>query len=429
MRLASRSSAVLALALALLLPACGDDAPAKKEGGGSKPGGAAGGGVSLGKKMPEFTPSGIKEDYDKVKDLHSSIKRPKNEEERNASKKALAELLPALCEKWAGKEVPAPEALMYAYILNESDKFNEAASQCRRYAEVAPPDGPNYTHAVSLLISSLASAGNYDEAVAELEKNSDTTYKNKDTERVSVSTGIALAMMHAGKVDKAGEYFEKVCTEGPGDVESVIYGVDCYLRIDRVQDALRVAEKGASFFKEGNFGERMRELVRQVNLVGKLAPDFSMIRDWVGEGGQVTQEMMAGKVTVVFFWNMQKQWNKWFFERLNKMNADLAPRGLILVGCSRLAHFDARKMATIKELSEEEEVAQVELYAKQESIHFSLAIGNYDPDTALLDAWAGHVVPSYVVVGKDGKVSYVRSGKDEDHIAVLREMVEKAMAK
>ncbi len=428
MRSRPRLRAALAAVLALALASCGDDSKSKGSGAGKGAGTTSP--VVLGRSMPEFMPSGIKEDYTRVRDLKDAVKRQATkEDERAAAKKALADLVAELPGKWEGRDVPAPEGLYYAYILKEAGKDALAVVQARRYMDVAPTDTNNYVAATTILVGCLAASGDYDGASAEVAKALDGAYKGRETERMNAETTIAMSMMKAGQLEKAADHFETLVTLSTGDPESAILGVDCALRMSRVDAAMRIAQKGADFFKEGRHTPRMKQLLDQVHLVGKPAADFSDARAWRGTGGPVTREMMAGKVTVVFSYNMQTQWLRFLIQRVNTMYEEIAPKGVLLVGISRLAHFDPMKMGVIKEMTEEQELEFYERWAQQESIRFTLAIGGYDPDTSLLDAWAAQpFIPTFVVVGKDGKVSYVRTGKEDDHIAILKEMVEKALA-
>src|SRR5262245_51068056 len=118
----SRPRSVLAFAAALALASCGDDP--KPAGPKTGPGRSLSSAPTLGQKMPEFTPSGIKEDYKKVNELKTEgIKHAKTADQRTANQKAMADLLAELCAKWADKKVPEPEALMYAFILKEAEKW------------------------------------------------------------------------------------------------------------------------------------------------------------------------------------------------------------------------------------------------------------------------------------------------------------------
>ena len=74
MRHPSLASVLSAFAV-LALAGCGGSspapAPAEGEGGAAPLGG--GGGKSLGKKMPEFQPSGIKDDFKKLREAKDAI--------------------------------------------------------------------------------------------------------------------------------------------------------------------------------------------------------------------------------------------------------------------------------------------------------------------------------------------------------------------
>ena len=416
---------VLALAAAFSLASCGDDPPPKK-GPGAAGTSSTLGTKTLGRKMPEFTPSGMKEESAKYKELKAAVKHSKVVEEKAAAQKALDEFVANFPGAWGNREVPAPEALMYALILDECKQYPQAVTQAKRWLAVAPDDNINWTNAHTLLITCLAKAGEYDAAEAELKAVYDTAYKNRDADRKGVEESIAVAMYKAGKLEMAARHFEVLATTGFGDQESGIYAVDCWLRLGRPDEAKRVADRASEFIKEGKAAERMKQLKAHVAMVGKPAPGFTTAKWWKGSGGPVTADNLKGKVTVVFSWNMQKQWNTWFFKRLNELVGAYPGGEVQLVGVSRLAKFDASKMATKADMTEEEELNLYDMWAAQYGVTYPLAIGGFGED-ALIDAWGAHVVPSYTVVGKDGTIVYVRSGKEEEHFAILKEMVDRAM--
>jgi len=79
-------------------------------------------------------------------------------------------------------------------------------------------------------------------------------------------------------------------------------------------------------------------------------------------------------------------------------------------------------------MSDDEELAFYDRWGEQYGVTYPLAVGAYG-DPALIDAWVAHVVPCIVIVGKDGVVTYVRTGKEEEHFAILKEMVEQALGR
>ena len=370
-------------------------------------------------------------DHKKFKETKDRVKHSRVKEEQEAARKELEALTEELVGKWSAKEVPAPEAFIWANILEHAGKHGEVAIQCRRYLEVAPDDHPNYVHATTSLISALAESGDYDGAMKELRDSADTVYKNRDQQRAEMVGTIALVMLKNGKLEPALENFENRMTLNMGDIESAQYAVEVAQRLGKPAEALRIAQKAADFFPnddDSKPGRRARQLLATTKLIGQPNPGFGGAKWWHGVGGPVTSDMMKGKVTVIFSWNMQSAWNRFLFERLEKMLQELAPKGVQLVGISRLARFDAVNMGTKKDLTDEEELKFYQMWTEQYRVTYPLAVDGYESD-ALMHAWEAHTVPSFVVVGKDGNVFGIGSGKDEERIAALREIVELALAK
>lgn len=421
----------LALATPLLLAACGGDSPSPSGPGGGG-GGDGGKPVALGHQMPEYTPSGIKEDFKQWKEAKAAWSGARLEDEKTKLRQALDQLTTDLIAKWENREppVPAPEALYLATFLKEAHKHPEAVAQYRKYLSVADPTSGNFLNSTTALIGCLAETGDFDGAMAELKKSADTTYKDKDMDRMQAETSVALCMMNTGQVERAAAVFENLMTLGVGDPESALYAVDCYQRMGRNDEALRVAQKAADFYKEGRQADRMKVLLASASMLGRPSPDFSGARGWSGVGGPVTREMMQGKVVVVYSWNMQAQWMKWFYQRIGALNEEYAPKGVLFVGISRFAHFDANKMVTKADMTEEEELTFYDAWTREYKVTWPLAVGPFgDEGAPFMDAWAGSIIPAITVVGKDGKVFYVRTGKNPEHMAALKEMIEKAVNK
>ena len=212
------------------------------------------------------------------------------------------------------------------------------------------------------------------------------------------------------------------------DFDAAKMAADCYLRLGRLDDARRLAAKMTDLVKEGKNAAFAKWLVQQLDLIGKPAPGFKDAKWWKGAGAPVADADFQGKVTVVFTWNMKSAWNEFFFERLNQMVKDYADKPFQVVGISRLARFDATINATKADMTDDDELLRYDMWKEQYNVAYPLAVDGYESE-ALMGAWAGHTVPFFVVVGKDGKVASVRSGKNEEHFAALRELVEKELAK
>ena len=380
--------------------------------------------------MPEYTPSGIKDDFKRLREHKQAVKdaKEKPEQEQKAAKDALETLRSAVVLKWGDREVPAPEAHYWANILHEAGKPAEAVVQCRRWLEVAPEDNVNFVGTTTLLITSLAASGDYEGARAALEAAADTTYRDKAQARADVLTTIAMLMLRKGELETALETLEACMTIHEGDVECAILAVETAQRLGRPAEAVRIAHKAVEFFREGPTAVRARALLEAAILVGRPAPGFAGAKWWKGAGGPVKDADLSGRVTVVISWNMKSAWNRPFFERLNAFLAATRDRGVGLVGISRLARFDPTVMETQEDLTDEQELVFYDMWKQQYGVTWPLAVYPYRDQRMLAD-WAAHVVPLWIVIGKDGKIAAVSAGKDDERIAVMREFVERELAR
>jgi tetratricopeptide (TPR) repeat protein len=424
----NRIALAIPFAAAIALCSCGNSSPPAPQGGGGGEGGPAKPqGPTLGKKLPEYKPSGMKDDWKKCVELESAVKSSKKLDEQAAAKKALADYIAEFPARWEGKEVPAPEACYYAVMLQKCKLYPQAVIQAERYIEVAPEDSANYLNCHTTKISSMAQAGDFEGAEAELKKATETVYKGREGERRVLAETIANSMLKGGRVDLASEHFREQA-ESQSDMESAIQAIDCYLRMGRNDDAVRLSKRMTDLIKEGKNVERAKWMVQQLDLIGRPAPGFSGAKWWKGTGGPVSDADLKGKVTVVFTWNMKSAWNQFFFDRLAQLIKDLADKPFQVIGISRLAHYDPVTGGTKADMTEDEELTRYDMWAQQYPVTYPLAVDGFEKED-LLGPWVGHVVPYYVVVGKDGNIFYVRTGKNEEHFAALKEMIEKALAK
>ena len=374
-----------------------------------------------------FLPSGLKEDFKLFSGTKAAWKAARTEDARTEARAKLDALVAELVARWSARVVPAPEGQYWGTILREAGRHGEAVAAYRGYLAVSDPASANSLASTTNMIASLVDAGEFDGAAAELERAAATVYADRPEDRARAETALALGLMRAGRLEEAAARFGMIMDMGPGDPESALHGVDCLLRLGRTDAAARLAAAAAARFPEGRVADRMRLLVDQVALVGRPSPGFGAARWWKGEGPPPTEEELRGKVVVVYSWNMQAQWVRWFFERLNRLHADYAPRGVVVVGISRLHRFDPNKMVYDESMTEEQELMFYDAWKKEYAVAHPLAVGEYDG--ALMEAWSARVIPMIVVVGKDGAVAYVRTGKDEEHFGILREVLERELAR
>ena len=425
-RLASLALACLALPALSSLGGCGGSDPAPE--GGAAPAVETPKGPPK-KEMPKYDKSGILEEIKKWQDLRGAVKYAKTKEEKAAAEQAVADFQKAAVEKWGAKGVPAPEGYYLGILHDAAGDPVKAVLETRRYLDVAPEDHVNAPHALTLIIKCQSAQEDFDGAEATLAKGLAGTFQFKQAERAGAEATLAAALVKAGRFESAARHYEAVAALGTGDPESVIFAADCLQRIGRAPDGAALARKSVDLFKDqAKNADRMKLLARSCELVGQPAPGFEGARHWKGVGGPVVPEGLQGQVTVVFAWKMESRWIKQFFQRINQLHSDFADRGVQVIGISRLWKYDPSQGGTVADMTDERELEFYDMWAREYSVNYPLAVGAYG-DESLMDAWAARVVPSEIVVGKDGKVAYTRVGKEEEHFAALRQMIEKELAK
>ncbi len=431
-----RPLAPLALALLATLPltACGggDSGTAPASGGGAAAGGEAKPDAPEVPAMPKYEPSGIKEDYGRIKEAKQGVSTARKKDEKAAAEAALEKLTKETADKWAAKAPPAQECHYLAFIMEEAGRFPDALAAAKKYLDIATgtTSTMNIPHMTNMVIRCLAATGSLDEAEAEILKAEKTAFDGKPDVQQQATLFVATAAEKAGKLEQAARLYERSMTLGSGDPESASLATDCWQRLGKPAEAVRVAKLAAEGFPDEKTKKRMRHLVAACELVGKPAPGFDGARHWKGGGGPVTRDALKGGVTVVFAWNMamKPDRTKKLFENLNALQGDYSERGISLVGISRLAKFDPAQGGTVADMTEEQELAFYDTWERSYGTQCAYAIGGLDDD-ALVDAWAAHLVPALIVVGKDGNVAYTRTGFEAEHFATVRQAIDKALSR
>ncbi len=421
--------AVLALVASVALPGCGGgkkpaeakpetEAPKKVE--AQKP----------TKTMPKFDKSGIVDDLKKLRARREEVKHGTREEKEKAQAE-LDTLLKEVEARWATKPVPDPEGYYLAMVQTEFlGKHAEAVTSLKRYLAVVPENSDNFGNAHGLLVRALLASGDLDGAEAALRTARAGPLGARPGDLQQGELALAGGLEKAGRLEAAARHFTAAFETGTADPEAAVFATDCLQRAGKPAEAVALARKALEVLKGSQSSEeRMKVRVAACLLVGKEAPGFAGARYWKGTGGPVADAALQGKVTLVFGWKtefspgLMKGWST----RLRKLADDYEDR-VQCVGVSRLQRFDPRIGQFNKDLTVEEELDFYDGYERQYNLRFPLAVGGLG-ETTLVDAWCASVVPSFAVVGKDGRVAYTRTGFNDDHFATVRAEIDKALAK
>lgn len=382
------------------------------------------------KEMPKDYPkSGIKEDYAKLKEAESAAKYAKKDA-KEAAEAALEALVKELVDKYSTKEVHGAECHYLALLMDKANRPGEAMAAAKRYVEVARgTDSKNFEGMVYLVLKSQAAMGDLDGAEIELSKAQTGDLASKSDLVGATAVFIAKAAEAKGDFAQAARMWEVAMVQGAGDPEAAIFGTDCLQRAGNMESAVRLAKKAVEGFASNPKNQdRMKDLLAAVELVGQDAPGFPGAKHWKGTGGPIDTAALKGTVTVIFSWNLQMRTAKQFFHNLNKVQGDYSDRGLQVVGISRIEKYDPIQDGTIADMTEETELAFYDTWEQQFGTRCAFAIAGHE-DFTLVNAWAASRVPGLIVVGKNGKVAYTRTGYLEEHFDALRQMIDREYAK
>jgi hypothetical protein len=372
-------------------------------------------------------PPRMKEEYRQLADLEEALRAARDAGSQTAARSARDAFLREAVARWEGAEIPAEEACYAALLLRQARRYPEASREATRFLESAPETHRYYARVHACRILSLAEAGDFEGAGAVFDGVASSVFASRPEERRGVEESLGNLLVAGGRLAEGAARLGRIAGE-TGNPHVAVQAVDALLRLERNAEARDLARRVAAIAAEGPDAVRAAVLVRQTDLVGKPAPGFAAAKWWKGTGAPLADADLRGGVTVAFVWNMKAAWNVHFFERLGRMIREFEGRPVRFVGLSRLARFDAFAGGARPGMTVEEELRQYDAWTEQYAVACPLAVDAFGSD-ALLGPWAGAVVPAWVVAGKDGNVCYVRTGKDEAHFAILREMVERALAR
>jgi hypothetical protein len=345
---------------------------------------------------------------------------------------AIARWLAEVRARTPAAEVPISEGLIYAEALRLAGLSREAEAEDRRYLAWAPKESNERVMACWVLVLSLVEGGDADGAERELDAAPAKMPKSTSWPPRAMVRAVADGLAAAGRFERAALRYASLREGHPLDVDDVARAAECWLRLGRSEEAGKLASEAVAALQKAS-SPKTRELLdralllsRQVALVGQPAPGFGPARWWKGAGGPVGDDALRGSLTVVAGWDMAGEARGSGLEGLDALSRDYGPKGVRVVGISRLARFNPCRKVADPDMTEEDELGFYDALARDRRISFPLAIGAYGDDS-LLDSWGVTAAPLLLLVGKDGKIAYVRGGTSGPDLAALRAMIDRVL--
>lgn len=301
-----------------------------------------------------------------------------------------------------------------AEICFDAGRYEEAAGFARKYLAPpapgsAPPTNPGHAHAI--LVRAIAKTGKPVEADAAF-----LAYRQefpKADGLAPTQKAVGDAYLAAGRIEDAAERYRRAMALHPrplrtGSAATVQAYCETLVALGHVLEAHAVAEKAASETPDGEAAARVRAVLRRADATGQ--PFAASLPDlWLGATGP-TAEALRGKVVVWHFFAWWLPRGREEIDAWQNRAADLAARGILVLPVTRTAgydpeteKFDAGKVKT------EEEAASIEKLLKERGWKGPFGVS---VDGRMFAALRIRGVPTEIVVGRDGRVRFIRGGSE-----------------
>jgi tetratricopeptide (TPR) repeat protein len=306
-----------------------------------------------------------------------------------------------------------------AEICTDGERFAEAAECAAKYLASPPAPAPapasgaplNAGHAHSLLVRALAKTGKLAEADAAFKAYREAFPKGDGLAPALKSVGDGFVA--AGRIPEALERYHAALELHPrplraGAAATVQAYCETLVALGRVAEAHRAAQKAIVDTPDREVQVRLRAVLRRAETTGE-APGNIVPEIWLGATGP-TPESLRGKVVVwhFFAWWMQKgteEIDSWYARA-----PELAAKGIVFLPVTRTSGFDPEtETQDPGKVTTEQEAASVEKFLKARGWKGPVGLS---VEGKLFTALRIRGVPTEIVVGRDGKVIFVRGGSE-----------------
>ncbi len=238
----------------------------------------------------------------------------------------------------------------------------------------------------------------------------------------------AMSYFYSDNTDKAIEYMKKSLDFGEGaSIQMKDYFLGVTLEEIMNKEGKEAADQFIALVKEKiqHPLPRFQAQVNAIALIGAPAPAFIGIAKWLN-GRALTPSRLKGKVYLIDFWatwcnpcrmsipEMKKIYNKF------KNN-----RSFYLIGMTKTYGNYSDGEQQIPNCGPEKEMALIADFAKKNNMSYHIGIAS---DNTNADQFGVSGIPSFFLVGKDGKIVKRWVGYDPKNFAEMDQEIEKALA-
>lgn len=387
----------LFLALAALVVGCGGDNPydQQQNASGDQAANASNGGAAPANAPPQKPPMSPE-----AKDLMMAARAANGAPD---SKKSALEKLPA----WEGRDLPADASYYYGLLQRFAENHDKAVAAFEKFLRAAPQDDNRKT-GLYYVVDELIKVGRLDEAekyAAQLEQEFTDPEGAKYAR--ALESALAQEYMKAGNFEKSTAHNQKAFELGSYYAgEEYVMGLWAQGKYD---DARAAAAKLSDRADGQKDLERAAHFVSLAEKMGKPAPKLDVER-WVNPEDFST-DRLAGKVVLVYFWTTGNIRASQSTEKVVKpIYEKYGGDDVAVIGLSQHDHFNIVESKKDEAMGTEEEVQNLRNWVFNIKTPWTLGLCAND-DLRKAFGYAG-IMPTFALIGKDGKYRFYRQGSD-----------------